>query len=90
MPSDVLDERVWSRRDEYVKKYCDSFDKEGWELKSEVSFLKRTIPLTADIREGRTRWQILAYWDRKPIKQVFEVDEKIIPKLLETGEFSLV
>ncbi len=89
VPSDVKDERVIERKLEYIKKYAESYDKEGWGLVSPISFSKQKIPLTDDIRNGRTRWLILAYWDRKPIEQTFEVSDKLVPKLLETGEFYL-
>ena len=32
VPNDVSDERVIERKDAYIKKYADSFDKEGWRL----------------------------------------------------------
>ncbi len=89
VPNDVKDERVWDCKREYIKKYADSYDKEDWKLVSPISFSKQEIPLSEDIREGRIRWLIMAYWDKMPVKQVFEVNEKIIPKLLESGEFTL-
>lgn len=89
VPNDVSDERVEERKQEYIKRYAESYDKEGWGLVSPISFSKAKIPFSEDIREGRTRWVILAYWDKKPVEQTFEVDEKLIPKLLETGKFSL-
>jgi len=88
VPSDVADERVRDRAEEYIRKYVDSFEKEGWKLLSKVYFAKAPIT-TEDISEGRVKWIITAYWDRKPVTQIFEVDEKLIPRLLETGKFTL-
>lgn len=88
VPSSVSDERVESKKQEFIKKYADSFDKEGWKLISPVAFAK-SLPLAEDIKQGRSRWTIMAYWERKPVEQTFEVDEKLIPKLLKTGKFSL-
>ena len=88
VPNDVSDERVIERKGAYIKKYADSFDKEGWRLISPIAFYK-SVPLTEDIIQGRSRWEIKAHWEKRPIEQPFEVDEAIIPKLLETGKFSL-
>ena len=90
VPSDVTDTRVLESGKEYIRKYVESFEKEGWKLESEIQLGKQKAQMVDDIKEGRVRWAILAYWDRKPIKQIIEVDEKHIPKLLETGRFSLV
>ena len=89
VPSDISDERVIGRKREYIKKYAESFEEEGWRLISPIAFYKPT-PLTEDIISGRARWEIKAYWGRKPLEQTIEVDEAIIPKLLKTGKFSLV
>jgi len=89
VPNDVSDERVIERKEAYIKKYAEHYDKDGWMLISPIAFYKSSVPLTEDIAQGRTRWAIKAYWDRKPIEQTLEVNEKIIPKLLETRKFSL-
>ncbi len=89
VPGDIPDSRVRERQQAFIKKYAESFEKEGWKLVSPVSVEKRNFQLTEDIQKGRLRWMILGWWDREPIKQTFEVDEKIIPKLINTGKFKL-
>jgi hypothetical protein len=89
VPKDVSDERVRERQQAYIKKYAESFEMEGWKLVSPIAVEKCKIPLSEDIYHGRVRWMILGFWERKPVKQTFEVDEKIIPKLLDTGKFEL-
>jgi len=88
VPNDVTDERVWDRRQKIVKQYAEAYEKEGWKLKSPIAFAK-ALPLVEDIKKGESRWTVMAYWERQPVKQTFEVDERIIPKLLETGKFNL-
>ncbi len=87
VPSDIPDQRVVDCMDDYIKKYADSFDKEGWKLTSKIVYGKILSPLGEDIREGRSRWAIWANWERKPVIHTFEVDDKYVPKLLETGKF---
>ena len=87
VPCDVTDERVIEVRKEYIQRYVEGFEQEGWRLVSDVALYKSRTPLVEDITEGRTRWLILAYWEREPVVQKFEVDEKCIPGLLVTGKF---
>ena len=83
VPGDIPDSRVRERQQAFIKKYADSFRAEGWNLVSPVSVEKRKFQLTEDIKQGRIRWMIYGYWDKEPVKQTFEVDEKIIPSLLK-------
>lgn len=88
VPNDIPDERVWNDRQKFLRQYEDSFEKEGWKLLSRVvSFAKCSIPLTEDIKQGLSRWVIMGYWERAPVTQTFEVDEKLMPKLMATGKF---
>jgi len=89
VPYDIPDSRVVERQQTFINKYADSFRAEGWKLVSSIAIGKRQIQLTEDIRNGRNRWMILGWWDREPVKQTLEVDEKIIPKLLKTGKYKL-
>ncbi len=89
VPNDVPDMRVKANMPDFIRRYVETYTKDGWRLKSKVVTGKMMTPLTGDITNGESRWYIIAYWERAPFKQTFEVDEKHIPGLIATGKFQL-
>ena len=88
VPNDVPDQRVVETMDDYINRYAQSYEKEGWKLASKIVYGKIASPIMEDVLEGRTRWAIWANWVRKPVTHTVEVDEKYIPKLQATGKFT--
>lgn len=89
VPDNVSDERVMEKMDRYVDKYANYYDGRGWKLKSKI-FTGKSTPITEDTKAGLARWLIMAYWERQPITYPIDASDEVIPKLLQTGKFSLV
>ena len=87
VPKDISLERVREKAPNFIKKYVEFFEQEGYHLKSKVLLERSRTPFTEDIMQGENRFFLRAWWEKRPEKITLEVDEKLIPALIQTGQF---